>query len=185
MTILRKRAQHDGLDLPDEAPLQLIAERVRDNVRAIEGALIRVVAYSSLTGRELTVELTREVLDGLYPSMQPPLRRGAPSIGEITAAACERFGLTPDELLSSSRAVRISWPRQIAMYLARELTGESLPAIGRQFGGRDHTTVMHAHRRISTRIAADAEARELVDDLLTDLRGENKTHTSAHHDRRA
>jgi chromosomal replication initiator protein len=175
MAILRKRAQHDELDLADEAPLQLIAERVRDNVRAIEGALIRVTAYSSLTGRPLTIELAREVLDGLYPAIQPPVRRGPPSIDEITEAACQRCGLTPDELLSSSRASRISWPRQVAMYLARELTGESLPAIGRQFGGRDHTTVLHAHRRTTARIAEDDAARELVDNLLTDLVGVHET----------
>jgi chromosomal replication initiator protein len=169
MTILRKRAQHDDLDLVDESPLQLIAERVRNNVRAIEGALIRVVAFSSLTGRELTADLTREVLDGLYPEAQPPVRHGPPSIGEIKQAACERFGLTPDELISSSRASRVSWPRQVAMYLARELTGESLPAIGRQFGGRDHTTVLHAHRRTVARIAQNAESHDLVDNLRKDL----------------
>jgi chromosomal replication initiator protein len=185
MTILRKRAQHDDLNLADESPLWLIAERVHDNVRAIEGALIRVVAYSSLTSRALSAELTREVLDGLYPTTQPPVRRGPPSIGEITDAACERFGLTPDELLSPSRATRVAWPRQIAMYLARELTGESLPAIGRQFGGRDHTTVMHAYRRTATRIADDAEARELVDSLLVALRGNEETHAGTHHDRQA
>jgi chromosomal replication initiator protein len=185
MTILRKRVQHDDLGPLDESLLRLIADRVRDNVRAIEGALIRVVAYSSLTGRALTVELAREVLDGLYPGTQPPARRGPPSIGEITDAACERFGLTADELLSSSRATRVSWPRQLAMYLARELTGESLPAIGRQFGGRDHTTVMHAHRRIATRIADDDAARELVDSLLADLRGDVEMQTNARPDRPA
>jgi chromosomal replication initiator protein len=175
MTILRKRAQHDDLELTDDSPLQLIAERVRDNVRAIEGALIRVVAYSSLTRRELTVELTRQVLDGLYPAAQQPVRRGAPSVDEITEAACERFGLTPAELLSSSRAARISWPRQVAMYLARELTEESLPALGRQFGGRDHTTVLHAYRRTAARIASDVESRDLVNSLLNDLRADPET----------
>jgi chromosomal replication initiator protein len=185
MTILRKRAQHDDLDLSDESPLELIAERVRDNVRAIEGALIRVVAYSSLTGRPLDSELTREVLDGLYPISQSPARHGPPSIREITDAACAQFGLTRGELISSSRAKRVSWPRQVAMYLARELTGESLPAIGRQFGGRDHTTVMHAHRRTATRMAADSSARELVENLLTTLSGDAEMSTTGHHDRRA
>jgi chromosomal replication initiator protein len=186
MTILRKRAQHDRLDLRDEAPLRLIAERVRENVRAIEGALIRVVAFSSLTGRALTVELTQEVLDGLYPATksQAP-RQGPPSIGEITQAACRRFGLTPEELLSSSRAARISWPRQLAMYLARELTAESLPAIGRQFGGRDHTTVMYAHRRTAGRIAADLDTRALVENLIADLQNGGTTQPSSQHDRSA
>lgn len=186
MAILRKRAQHDDLDLTDESPLRLIAERIRDNVRAIEGALIRVVAYSSLTGRALSAELAREVLDGLYPTpQQHPARHGPPSIGEITEAACERFGLTPDELLSSSRAARVSRPRQIAMYLARELTSESLPAIGRQFGGRDHTTVLHAHRRTAKRIAEDAATRELVDNLLAELGHEDETEVAPRCDRSA
>ncbi len=169
MTILRKRAQHDHLELDDESPLELIAERVTENVRAIEGALIRVVAFGSLTARPLSVELTREVLDGLYPTTQPPDRRRAVSIEEIKTAACEHFGITPSELVSASRTVRVAWPRQVAMYLARELTGQSLPAIGRQFGERDHTTVMHACRRTATRIADDSSSRKAVDTLIEDL----------------
>ena len=169
MTILRKRAQHDHLKLDDESPLELIAERVTENVRAIEGALIRVVAFGSLTARPLSVELTREVLDGLYPTTQPPDRRRAVSIEEIKTAACEHFGITPSELVSASRTVRVAWPRQVAMYLARELTGQSLPAIGRQFGERDHTTVMHACRRTATRIADDSSSRKAVDTLIEDL----------------
>ncbi|HWY18650.1 MAG TPA: chromosomal replication initiator protein DnaA [Solirubrobacteraceae bacterium] len=184
MTILRKRAQHDDIDLTDEEPLRLIAERIHDNVRAIEGALIRVVAFGSLTGRALTPELTREVLDGLYPTAQS-ICHGPPSIRDITQAACQRFGLTPEELLSSSRISRISWPRQVAMYLARELTDESLPAIGRQFGGRDHTTVLHACRRTATRIADDASTRDVVDGLRRDLQTEGGTGAEFHHDRTA
>ena len=176
MTILRKRAQHDRLALDNEEPLRLIAERVTDNVRAIEGALIRVVAFSSLTGRPLTPDLTREVLDGLYPSTNNPptttlhTRREPPSIEDIAAATSQRYGLTLEELTSSSRSPRIAQPRQIAMYLARELTGQSLPAIGRQLGGRDHTTVLHACRRTASRIATDDSSRQLVEELLTTLR---------------
>lgn len=181
MTILRKRANHDRLELEDEEPLELIAARVTDNVRAIEGALIRVVAFSSLTGRPLTTGLTREVLDGLYPVADSStvsrghspdgIRRGTPpSIDDIAAATCERYGLTLTELTSSSRSPRVAWPRQVAMYLARELTDQSLPAIGRQFGGRDHTTVLYACRRAASRIASDASTRQVVDDLLTTLR---------------
>lgn len=175
MTVLRKRAHHDRLALDDEEPLRLIADRVTDNVRAIEGALIRVVAFSSLTGRPLTPDLTREVLDGLYPnaahspSATSP-RREPPSIADIAAATCQRYGLTIEELISPSRSPRITWPRQVAMYLARELTGQSLPAIGRQLGGRDHSTVLHACRRTASRIADDDSSRQLVEDLLTALR---------------
>jgi chromosomal replication initiator protein len=162
LTILRKRAHHDGIELADEQALEVIARRVSLNVRTLEGALIRAVAYSSLTGRPLTSELAEEVLDGLYPSSKPRTQ----TLLDIQRLACEQFGVSAEELLSSSRAARIAWPRQVAMYLARELTSESLPAIGRHFGGRDHTTVLHACRRTNERIASDAASRAAVHNLL-------------------
>jgi chromosomal replication initiator protein len=165
LTILRKRALHDGINLTDELVLETIAKRVVVNVRALEGALIRTVAYSSLTGRPLSSELTEEVLAELYPQALRP----ACSVSEIQAVACRHFGLTSDELLSSSRTARIAWPRQVAMYLARELTDESLPGIGRRFGGRDHTTVLYAWRRTSERLIADTSSREAVDNLRHSL----------------
>jgi chromosomal replication initiator protein len=171
LAILHKRADHDHIELADELALALIAERVTQNVRALEGALIRVVAFSSLTGRPLTVELAKEVLDGLYPATTEP--RASRSVPEIQAAACEHFGLSPEELLSSARAPRIAWPRQVAMYLARELTSESLPSIGRHFGGRDHTTVLHAWRRTTTRIANDDVSRKAVEKLCNQLGSPN------------
>jgi chromosomal replication initiator protein len=169
LTILRKRASHDGVPLDDELALHVIAERIDGNVRALEGALIRVVAFSSLTGRPLTAELARDVLDTLYPRSAATSPSRPTSIGEIQVAVGEHFGLSAEELLSTSRTARISWPRQVAMYLARELTGESLPAIARQFGGRDHTTVLHAWRRTSARIADDQDARQAVDKLCRNL----------------
>jgi chromosomal replication initiator protein len=176
LAILRKRAHHDHIEIPDPSVLDAIAERVTLNVRALEGALIRVVAFSSLTGRPLTVELTREVLDGLYPASDSrPARREPRSVGEIQAAACRHFGLSAEELLSTARTARIAWPRQVAMYLARELTGESLPSIGRHFGGRDHTTVLHAWRRTTARIAADESSREAVEKLCSELGHEHTT----------
>jgi len=169
LAILRKRAHHDGIELADELVLQAIAERVTFNVRALEGALIRAVAFSSLTGRPLTIELVREVLDGLYPVTAQQERQGPWSVNEIQAAACEHFGLSDEELLSVSRTPRITWARQVAMYLTRELTDESLPAIGRHFGGRDHTTVLHACRRTNARIASDELSREAVEKLWSQL----------------
>jgi chromosomal replication initiator protein len=167
MAILRKRAHHDGVRLADDRPLWLIAERVASNVRALEGALIRVVAFSSLTGRPLTPELAEEVLAGLYP--QPAHTFSTRTIADVQAAVCEQFGITSGELLSSGRTSRVAWPRQLAMYLARELTGASLPAIGREFGGRDHTTVMHACRRAGKRLADEPPAREAVEKLCERL----------------
>jgi chromosomal replication initiator protein len=169
LTILRKRAHHDGVELADEVALSVIAERIDTNVRALEGALIRVVAFSSLTGRPLTGELATEVLDGLYPATKTSRQSSARSIDEIQAAVAEHFSLSPEELLSTSRTARVAWPRQLAMYLARELTGESLPAIGRKFGGRDHTTVLHAWRRTAARIASDDDSRLAVEKLCERL----------------
>ncbi len=168
MAILRKRAQHDNVALADEQALSVIAAHVHSNVRALEGALIRVVAYSSLTGRQITGELAQEVLSNLYPRQPSPGRRER-SVADIQAVTCEHFGISGEELLSSGRTARIAWPRQVAMYLARELTGESLPAIGRHFGGRDHTTVLHAWRRASARLASDEQARQAVEKLCERL----------------
>ncbi len=165
LTILRKRVQHDKVPVTDPDTLQMIAERVALNVRALEGALIRVVAFASLTGRALTPDLAIEVLDTLYPA--PACRRT--TVADIQSAACEHFGLSAEELVSPTRASRVAWPRQVAMYIARELTDESLPALGRQFGGRDHTTVLHAWRRTGERIARDEQARHTVHTLLTRL----------------
>jgi chromosomal replication initiator protein len=163
LAILRKRAHQDGVVPADDLALNVIAERIEGNVRALEGALIRVVAFSSLTGRPLTGELAEEVLNTLYPRT---IRTGAcRSVAEIQAAVGAHFDLSPEELLSSTRTTRIAWPRQVAMYLARELTAESLPSIGRHFGGRDHTTVLHAWRRTGARIAVDSDARAAVEKL--------------------
>ncbi len=163
LAILHKRAHHDGIHIGDDA-IDAIAKRIDDNVRELEGALIRVVAYSSLTARSLDADLAHEVLDTLYPR-RAATRRGACSAAEIQTAVSEHFDLSREDLLSSARVARIAWPRQLAMYLARELTGQSLPAIGRDFGGRDHTTVLHACRRTAARLQDDAAAREAVEKL--------------------
>jgi chromosomal replication initiator protein len=168
LAILRKRVQHDRIELEDVEALNVIAGRIQSNVRALEGALIRVVAYSSLTGRPLTSELASEVLDSLYPHTALPGQRKH-TVSDIQIATCEHFGLSSEELLSPARTARIAWPRQVAMYLARELTGESLPAIGRQFGGRDHTTVLHAWRRTNARMTTDEVSRQAVENLCRAL----------------
>jgi chromosomal replication initiator protein len=166
-TILRKRVQQDGVACVDPVAIDLIAERVDTNVRALEGALIRVVAYGSLTGRPVTTDLAEDVLAGLYPGVRPQRR----SVRDIQERTCEAFGVSLEDLLSTSRAAPVTWPRQIAMYLARELTDQTLPAIGRAFGGRNHTTVMHACRRTAERIATDRDAYDTVRRLTEDLGG--------------
>jgi chromosomal replication initiator protein len=166
LTILRKRVQHDRVELADHSALEVIAERITANVRALEGALVRVVAYHSLTRRPIDAALAREVLDTLYPAAR---RRPTRSVHEVQRATCEAFSLSLEELLSASRSQRLSWPRQVAMYLARELTDQTLPAIGREFGGRNHTTVIHACKRTAERIGADREAYAVVSTITERL----------------
>jgi chromosomal replication initiator protein len=153
--ILRKRAALDGVAIADDAVLDAIAGRVTDNVRALEGALIRIVAVHSLTGRALDVALAREVLDDIRPASDSPA--AAITIELIQAEVAEHFAVTVQELVSSSRAARFAWPRQIAIQLVRDLTHTPLTAIGEAFGGRNHATVLHACKRVSERVAASPE----------------------------
>jgi len=165
VAILRKRAAHDGVDVEPGA-LELLAERVTANVRALEGALIRLVAYGSLTRRRLDAQLAAEVLQRLGVA---PASRQVPSIVAVQAAVCERFSLTTEELLSRSRAERVVWPRQAAMYLCKELTDHSLPAIARGFDGRDHTTVLYACKRVAAHIAVSPPAYRDIEVLTASL----------------
>jgi chromosomal replication initiator protein len=161
VTILRKRAALDAITIDDPAVLELVAARVTENIRALEGALIRVVAHGSLTQRRLDLALAEEVLDRLYPGSGAVT--GPPTIDAVQAVVAAHFALTREELVSPSRAARVNWPRQLAIHLARELTGASLQAIGEAFGGRNHGTVLHACKRVGERAAAD-------DNIFSELR---------------
>ena len=165
LAILRKRVQHDGIELADEDALFAIARRITANARALEGALIRVVAYHSLTRRPIDAALADEVLAGLYPAPKASARREPATIDRVQELTCDAFGVTREELLSAGRNSRVAWARQVAMYLARRHTGATLPAIGERFGGRNHTTVMYACRKAGERLAADPRAQALVHDL--------------------
>jgi chromosomal replication initiator protein len=160
VAILRKRAALDDIAVTDSTVFDLIADRVSDNIRALEGALIRVVAYHSLTQRPIDAALAAEVLDSMYPGH----RSRMPSITDVQEAVAAHFGLTTAELKSPSRVTRVAWPRQLAIHLARDLTGESLPAIGRAFD-RNHATVLHACKRVSERLKNDRQAVETLDAL--------------------
>jgi chromosomal replication initiator protein len=161
VAILRKRAALDQVKLTDPTVLDLIAERVTDNIRALEGALIRVVAFHSLTQRPIDVPLATEVLDAMYPGR----RQRPPSITDVQEAVADHFGLTTGELTSASRVSRLAWPRQVAIHLARDLTGASLPTIGKAFGGRNHATVLHACKRVSERMKNDQQAVDVIGQL--------------------
>ena len=168
LAILRKRVQHDAIELADEGALHAIAHRITANARTLEGALIRVVAFHSLTRRPIDAALADEVLSGLYPAPRAAAQGGrgeTPTIERVQELTCAAFEVTREELLSSARTSRLAWARQVAMYLARRHTGASLPAIGERFGGRNHTTVMYACRKAGERLAADPAAQALVHDL--------------------
>jgi chromosomal replication initiator protein len=165
VAILRKRAVLDRITVADNGVLAAIAERVTDNVRALEGALIRIVAHHSLTGRPLDRRLACDVLDDIHPAS----RTASPSIRDIQAAVAAAYGISVDELVSVGRSARIAWPRQVAIHLSREMTDASLNAIGKAFGGRNHATVLHACKRVSERVRTDREAAGEVDHLVGSL----------------
>ena len=165
MAILRKRTRLDDVhDVADDT-LAEVAAHVNTSVRTLEGALIRVIAYGSLRGEPITPELARTVLERLYP--RPAAR--ACSLDDIQLAAAGHFGVTREELLAHDRRPRAVFARQAAMYLARELTDETLPAIGKGFGGRNHSTVLNAHRRIAEELGRDSGAARDVDALRARL----------------
>jgi chromosomal replication initiator protein len=166
VAILRKRAALDRIALQDPAVIELIAERITDNIRALEGALIRVVAHHSLTRRPIDLELATAVLDEMYPASISSV----PTVAGIQATVASYYELSVPELISASRAARIAWPRQVAIHLVRELTHASLHAIGAAFGGRNHATVLHACKRVSERVKTDAEASNHVAELSAMIR---------------
>jgi len=172
--ILRKRCGLDSVHEVDDDTVLEIARSVPASVRVLEGALIRVVAYASLKGRPATPELAREVLSRLYPG---PAEVHSCTPAGIQAATAEAFGVSPAALLAQDRRPRTALARQVAMYLVRELTDESLPSIGAGFGGRNHSTVLHAVRRVPQRMDTDTEVRAAVEKLRAGLSGSRTDRT--------
>ncbi|WP_157253982.1 chromosomal replication initiator protein DnaA [Nonomuraea typhae] len=160
IAILRKKAIQEGLAAPPEV-LEYIASRISTNIRELEGALIRVTAFASLNRQGVDLQLAEVVLKDLITSESGP----EITIANIMAKTAEYFGISIDDLCGSSRSRALVNARQIAMYLARELTDLSLPKIGQQFGGRDHTTVMHAERKIRSLIAERRSMYNQVNEL--------------------
>lgn len=170
VAILRKRAAVDRISVTDPGVLELIAERVTDNVRRLEGALIAIVAHHSLTAQPIDLALAGHVLDQIKPTP-----KASTTIAAVQTSVASHYEVTVDELVSTSRAARVAWPRQIALHLARELTGASLQEIGEAFGGRNHATVLHAGKRVSERLKTDPDLAGKLSDLSTTLRGQAST----------
>ncbi|MCM3747956.1 chromosomal replication initiator protein DnaA [Paenibacillus pasadenensis] len=160
IAILRKKAKAENLDIPNEA-MVYIANQIDTNIRELEGALIRVVAYSSLINEDISSHLAAEALKDIIPSSRPKMI----TIQDIQQRVGEFYGLKMEEFKARKRTKAVAYPRQIAMYLSRELTDYSLPKIGEAFGGRDHTTVIHAHEKISKQLKMDQELFKVIQNL--------------------
>lgn len=165
IAILRKKAAMDKLEVDDDV-LTFIASKVSTNIRELEGALVRILAYSSLYGREVSVALAEEVLKDILPDQ--PYREIPVEL--IQHEVCRYFGISQPDLVGSSRSKAFAYPRQVAMYLCREITDESLPKIGKAFGGRDHSTVMHATAKISNLINNDRDAFNQIHELTQQIK---------------
>jgi len=161
--ILRKKAQAQGVRLPDEVSL-FIAKHVKSSIRELEGSLVRLAAQASFTHREITLELAQEVLKELSAEQQR-----LPTISGIQKAVAEFFGVRVDDLRSRGRNKSIVLPRQVAMYLCREIVKASLPDIGEGFGGKDHSTVIHACQKVKRKLAGEEMFKKQVDELTLRL----------------
>ncbi len=155
--ILQSKIENAGVEVPQNV-LEFLAHRITSNVRELEGAMNRVLAYHSLVGRQITLETTQEVLQDLLRANDRHI-----TIEEIQKKVAEHFNIRLSDMYSARRARSVARPRQIAMSLAKQLTSRSLPEIGRKFGGRDHTTVMHAVRKVEQLCETDASFAEDVD----------------------
>jgi len=165
MAILKRKSRERGREIPDEVA-RLLAERVDSNIRELEGAVVKLIGYSGLAGSPVTVDLAREALRDLFEQ-----RKGAPAMEEILAIVTEHFGVKLSELQSKRRTNAVAYPRQIAMYLARQITRHSLEEIGGYFGGRDHSTVIYAVDKVGTLIQEDEAVRALVGGFVQRLQG--------------
>ncbi|WP_017471600.1 chromosomal replication initiator protein DnaA [Amphibacillus jilinensis] len=165
IAILRKKAKAEGLDIPNEVMLY-IANQIDTNIRELEGALIRVVAYSSLINQDIDASLAAEALKDIIPSARPKMI----TIAGIQELVAEKYNMKLEEFAAKKRTKSVAFPRQIAMYLSRELTDFSLPKIGEEFGGRDHTTVIHAHEKISKLISDDHLLNREIEEIKEQLK---------------
>jgi chromosomal replication initiator protein len=174
ITILRKRAAVDHIDIDEDEVFEVIAERITDNVRSLEGALIRIVAHHSLTGQPIDRQLATTVLDAIHPiavrSNGTAGAAGVPlTITAIQQLVADHFSLAVTDLTGASRLGRVAWARQLAIYLVRELTDTPLQRIGDAFGGRNHATVLHACKRVSDRITVNNDDAADLQDLSAAL----------------
>ena len=167
IAILRKKADLENLEVPNEV-MHFIATKIQSNIRELEGALIKIVAYSSLIGQqEISIDLANEALKDLISSALPK----KVTIKDIKEVVGSYYNIRIEEFNSKKRTKAIAFPRQVAMYISRELTDLSLPKVGEEFGGRDHSTVIHAVDKITEGIKEDINLKNTVDNLVKEIEG--------------
>ncbi len=162
--ILRKKAEKENLFIPDSVT-SFIADRIKSNIRELEGALIRVVAYSKLVGKEVDENIAYDVLKDLIVETQKKI-----TVDLIQRTVADYFEIRPSDMTAKRRSRNVVYPRHVAMFLCREMTGLSYPEIGDQFGGRDHTTILHAYEKIKKDIKKDQKSKSLVDKLVNEIK---------------
>ncbi|MCT4565163.1 MAG: chromosomal replication initiator protein DnaA [Maledivibacter sp.] len=167
IAILRKKAELENIDIDNEV-LHFIAKKIKSNIRELEGALIRISAYSSLTNKEVSIDLANEALKDIISSSKPRQI----TVSYIKEVIAQQFNVKVEDLDSKRRTRSITYPRQIAMYLTRELTDLSLPKIGEEFGGRDHTTVIHAYDKITKDMNSNSDFKDRIDKIINEFQGE-------------
>jgi len=164
IAILRKKAEFENLDVPYEV-LDFIANQPFKNIRELEGTLIRLLAHASLNNREITIELAREVLKDIVNIANKII-----TIDEIKKIVADYFNITKEDLDTRKRSQDVNTPRQIAIYLTRTLTDYSLPMIGKFFGGRDHSTIIHAFEKIKKEISTNETLKVAIEEIVNKLR---------------
>lgn len=163
MAILDKKAEMEGFTLPEDVRVY-IATKTKSNVRELEGALVKLMAYSSVTGTPITLAMAQQVLKYLIPGGERRV-----TMDSVLRAVAERFHLQPNQLKQKSNAQNIAYPRQVAMYLIKELTHSSLPEIGRMFGGKHHTTVLHSVQKIDKLRQRDPDLNRLIHSVIDSI----------------
>lgn len=163
IAILRKKSEEEGIAINEDV-IQLLAANLKSNIREIEGALIRLGAYASLTGQKITVDMAKNILRDLLGG-----KRKVITIEDIQEVVANRFHVKISDLKSKRRTKTLVYPRQIAMFLSRDLTDASFPEIGRDFGGKDHTTIIHACKQMQKSQETDTALRATIESLKEEI----------------
>ncbi len=168
IAILRKKADLENLEVPNEVIIY-IANKIKSNIRELEGALVKVIAYSSLVDKDIDTDLAQEALKDIVTQQNKNKNREI-NIDLIKKVVANYYNITLEEMVSKKRTQKIAFPRQIAMYLCRELTDSSLPQIGEEFGGRDHTTVIHSYKKIEEKYKNEEDFKNTIKKLINKIK---------------